>query len=83
MATVIHASGDCPSSEAIALSSLRSRQPRPVLRRRLPEDLLAHAIDMRERLKPNLKSNLANPLVGIDPQVPGLLNAHARKVVEG
>src|ERR1700686_3707035 len=49
--------------------------------RRLAEDSPEGAIELGERLEPDIVSNLADSRVRIQQPVPGILQAHARDIV--
>src|ERR1700726_169360 len=49
--------------------------------RRLAEDSLEGAIELGERLEPDVIRNLADPPIRIQQLVPGILQAHPRDIV--
>ena len=55
----------------------RSQQLRPVFRGRLAQNLLEDAVEVRQRLEPDLEGNLAHAQIGVEQQVLGFLDAHA------
>ena len=73
-----------PSPNIFSLTvSGRSRELLPVFTRRLAEDSLEYAVEVGQRLKTNLKSDLAHSQIRIQQQILGLRDAYWNLLVQG
>src|SRR6266487_4071182 len=62
-------------------SSIPAEQLRAVLGGRMAEDFLENAVEVRQRLKADFKSNLADTQVGIEQQIFRFLDPDAGQVI--
>lgn len=57
------------------------QQLQPVFRRRLAENFLEHAVEMRQRLEADLERDFAHAQIWIQQEVFGFFNPHPREIV--
>jgi hypothetical protein len=69
------------SGNSLPTRSSTREQLRAVLGGRLAQQLLEDAVEMRERLEPDLERDLAHAQVGIQQEILRLFNANAGQVV--